>query len=755
MKFKLQPIQRSIFLLLALLPVVLCAHDFEMNGIFYNINGTNATVTYKGSSYNSYSNEYSGSVTVPSNVTYNGTTYSVTGIENEAFRSCNELTGVTIPASVTSIGNYAFNGCSSLMVLWVPNSVKSIGNWAFGGCSELAIASIGESVTKIGYQAFSGCSSLSTIIIPETVKEIGTYVFKNCFKLKTLYFNAVSCDNFNSYSNEYPFSSSCIETIIIGDKVNVIPSNFACRLASLKTVIIGNSVTAINPDAFEFCSGLTSVTIGNSVTTIGPCAFSGCTGLTSVTIPNSVTTIGNAAFSGCTRLTNLLIGQSVAAIDWNSFYRCTNLSSIEVANGNTTYDSRNNSNAIIETATNTLKVGCKTTIIPNSVTAIGRSAFSGCRGISITIPSSVCSIDIGAFSECNLSEIKCLRLTPPTAQNNSFDNQYSARLYVPYGSIDKYSETIPWSYFSEIIGGDDNIYVSSSFGISPTTCRFSQSCNTPIANAYILLNIKEKYDGNFITGLAPNTSYSANFVIETGNGKIYNKRSFKTPELSMAALTARMLTNTTAMLMAETNMADEETSCGFEWRRYDAPAEMPSTKVYCPVYGGTMAGTLKNLSENVYYKYRPFYKSSKGNEYYGDWIAFITADAGVVFEPVVYTYSSPEVSQTEATLQGVALRGSDDITEQGFEYWQAGQNNMLKASSVKKVTAKGERMSATVTGLQPGTAYKFRAYAIAGGKTTRGAEVGFVTESTGLDVNGDGVVNISDLNAIISAILAN
>ena len=82
-----------------------------------------------------------------------------------------------------------------------------------------------------------------------------------------------------------------------------------------------------------------------------------------------------------------------------------------------------------------------------------------------------------------------------------------------------------------------------------------------------------------------------------------------------------------------------------------------------------MAGTLKNMSENVYYKYRPFYRSSKGKEYYGNWIAFITADAGVEFDPVVYTYNSPAVSQTEATLQGVALRGSSEITEQGFEYW--------------------------------------------------------------------------------------
>ena len=206
--------------------------------------------------------------------------------------------------------------------------------------------------------------------------------------------------------------------------------------------------------------------------------------------------------------------------------------------------------------------------------------------------------------------------------------------------------------------------------------------------------------------------------------------------------------------MAETNMADVETSCGFEWRRYDAPEEMPSAKVYCPVYGGVMAGTLKNLSENVYYKYRPFYKSSVGNEYYGDWIAFITADAGVEFEPVVYTYNSPAVTQTDATLQGVALRGSEEITEQGFEYWKAGRTTTLSASNnVTRVTARGERMTKTVTGLQAGTRYKFRAYVTAGGETTYGAEVEFVTLSSSLDVNLDGEVNIADVNAVIDLIM--
>ena len=244
-----QLLRFSILLLAILLPTLAMAYDFEVDGIFYNINGNEATVTYKGLY------DYSGSVTIPATVTYNGTTYPVTSIGKFAFYNCNSLTSVTIPNSVTSIGVSAFDSCSGLMSVSIPNSVTFIGNDAFSYCSGLTSVTISNSVTSIGDEVFSGCSGLTSIVIPNSVTSIGYWAFAGC--------------------------------------------------SGLTSVTIPNSVIYIGEGAFRYCSSLMSVTIPNSVTTIGDSAFDHCSGLMSVTIPNSVTSIKDDAFHACLSLKDM------------------------------------------------------------------------------------------------------------------------------------------------------------------------------------------------------------------------------------------------------------------------------------------------------------------------------------------------------------------------------------------------------------------------------------------------------------------
>ena len=123
----------SLLLLALMLPATASAYDFEVDGIYYNINGNEATVTHKNWSFGAYS----GSVVIPITVTYNGTTYRVTAIDVYAFYGCTGLTSIDIPNSVTEIGGWAFSGCSGLTSITIPNSVTTINGLTFSGCTGL------------------------------------------------------------------------------------------------------------------------------------------------------------------------------------------------------------------------------------------------------------------------------------------------------------------------------------------------------------------------------------------------------------------------------------------------------------------------------------------------------------------------------------------------------------------------------------------------------------------------------------------
>ncbi len=294
---------------LLLICTLLCANvlsaqtRFWVDSLQYEVTSTNPAeveVYYANSSITT--------AIIPAIVTYQGITYDVTAIGNDAFEYRDSLTSIDIPNSITSIGDYTFYDCSSLTSVTIPNSVTSIGN-----------------------HAFSGCSSLTSVTIPNSVTSIGSCAFSYCSNLTTLNFNAINC---NDLAGSIPSTfGSNITTINIGDSVQRIPAYFAYHLNSLTSIDIPNNVTSIGNHAFWDCSNLTSVTIPNSVTAIGDAVFMDCSSLTSVTIGNSVTSIGNKAFWDCSSLTSIDIPNSVTTIGESAFEDCSSLTLLNIGSG--------------------------------------------------------------------------------------------------------------------------------------------------------------------------------------------------------------------------------------------------------------------------------------------------------------------------------------------------------------------------------------------------------------------------------------
>ncbi len=309
----------------------------------------------------------------------------VISIGDYAFYACNNSTAITIPESVTSIGEYAFCQCNSLASITIPNGVTSIGERAFENCNRLTSINIPKNVTSIESWTFGNCSSLTSITLPEGVTSIGARAFINCSSL-----TSIIVEKGNTV---YDSRNSC--NAIIESETNTL-------IVGCSNTIIPEGVTSIGEDAFSGCSNLTTITIPDGVTSIGDYAFLHCSSLTSINLPESVTSIGYLAFGNCSSLTFITIPESVTRIGASAFSGCSSLTTITVAEGNPIYDSREGCNAIIKTSANTLIAGCSTTVIPESVTSIGSSAFKGCSNLtSINIPKGVTNIGDYAFDNCS------------------------------------------------------------------------------------------------------------------------------------------------------------------------------------------------------------------------------------------------------------------------------------------------------------------------------------------------------------------
>ena len=183
--------------------------------------------------------------------------------------------------------------------------------------------------------------------------------------------------------------------------VNAVGKNAFYSCSGLNNISLPSSVTSIAEQAFYGCRNLVSIDIPASVTMIDSYAFQNCSNLERIELPEGLSTIGGYAFYGCSKIQVVHIPATVTSIGNFAFGGMDALNSIVVAPENSIYDSRQDCNAIIESATNTLVTGCMNSVVPDGIVTIGKGAFNFCSNLnSISLPSSVISIAEYAFASC-------------------------------------------------------------------------------------------------------------------------------------------------------------------------------------------------------------------------------------------------------------------------------------------------------------------------------------------------------------------
>lgn len=250
--------------------------------------------------------------------------------------------------------------------------------------AKISTYKIPDNVKKIGSYAFNYCSSLKEIIISKSVIEIGNFAFPHSNSLISI---KVDKGNkvYDSRDNYNGIIETATDTLIFGFSNAIIPKSvkkigsFAYYSdKSLENIIIPDSVTEIGFHSFYSCEKLKNINIPNSVTSIDSDAFSFCKTLKSFYLPKNVKSIGNGIISGCKSIEKIIVDKE-----------------------NKYYDNRDNSNAIIRTKDNTLISGCNTTIIPDTITAIGEDAFSNLLITNVDIKRNIKSIGNYAFIGCD------------------------------------------------------------------------------------------------------------------------------------------------------------------------------------------------------------------------------------------------------------------------------------------------------------------------------------------------------------------
>lgn len=689
------------------------------------------------------------------------------------FEECEQLSDIQIPSTVTTIKEDAFNGCKALKTITLPASLSTLenepysGSGIFSGCS--ALKSI---LVEAGNKYFESDGTalynktkdtlicfprgVTDVVVPQSVKTIGRKAFFGCDSLQNIMFD----DGVSDLVIEERAFEKCknINKFVITSAIKEVKYD-AFKDAHINQLII----TTTRPESFYrtyFLSGCTIETIyapASDLSTIKNYKSSSLIPLDAIYVASDIT-IGSRSIAF-----KLVKNETPSGLDElpANTYPCVKIGDTEIeADENGRYvhaglvPERTFTYTISAKDSHGNKVGSaysftkKTASLFKSFTLYSGQTYVASSNIRLNVDPEMEQPDECRFvygpsytKSCDLKysdEVQSIKLTgfwPSTTVTLKYQELKGGRV----------------TYSKEYYIMTEGMGLSAEFGkITPTSYTMTGSRNKTSHDAEVVdegwtldrETITQHGSTLHVTGCEPESYVNAGYAVMVKNGsetKLYYyspSQSMQLPALTLETVTeAKATSNTVALICATTNIDDEEANTGFEWRRYDAPDLVPSSKANCPVVDGVMTGALRNLSASTYYKFRPFYKAESGKTWYGEWSAFGTADAYVYFDPTVRTYAAVCHDENSATVSGFIIAGSDDIKEQGFEYWKRDDAYATAKHTTattddnthQTVVATGQRMSAVLQNLEPNTTYIVRAYVTTEHGTTYGEEQIFST----------------------------
>lgn len=385
------------------------AHHFAVDNIYYDsIPGTdNCLVTYdqatkKGNVYNCYSD----TLVIPSQVTYEGRTFTVTQIGKYAVRNSSGLKAVTIPRTIELIGYGAFSKCSSLTSVLVPGSVKTMDAFCFNDCPLLSSVIVEEGVETIGQCAFFGDIAMNTFTIPTTVKTLDTWAFRNCITLAKIIIPA----------KVEKIGNNCFQGCVALKSLTVNSAN--THYAAVSNVLMNKAKTII----YLYPDGLpaTVYTVPNTIEEIAFSAFNEHPKLKAVYLPKSLRVLNNSAFDGCEFVGNVNLPPMLQSIGNGTFRGCKAM---------------------------------KWLVIPDSVKSLDSYSFQDCSLLErVTLGKGISALPKQVFAgDTLITEIRCLSAVPPTVGTGAFDEKILANttVIVPKGCIEAYKAAEGWQGFAQ------------------------------------------------------------------------------------------------------------------------------------------------------------------------------------------------------------------------------------------------------------------------------------------------------------------